>query len=164
MARLKLLLLTAFLSIVIIKFLPLSYRSAIAQEYAGCFWTNPKTGKHESLEPICERGRIDDAIKAIDREQNPLIATGLRVQSTDNLLARITGKITNQSSRPIKLRSVKLQIIKNNTILYSDTVYINQTLKPGQSFAINQSILKSQLGVNFISRLEVKVEDYDYSD
>lgn len=166
MARLKFLLLTASLPLIIIPFLPLSHRDAIAQEYEGCFWTDPKTGKHVSLEPICERGRIDDAIKAINREQNPLIAN-LRLSSDLNKgenSAIIKGKITNQSSRPIKIGSPKLQISQGNTILYTHLVGINKMLQPGQSVAINESIPKSWLGVTFIRGLEVKIEDWDYSD
>lgn len=165
MARLKLLRVATSLSAVVIPFLPLGYSGAIAQEYPGCFWTDPKTGNHISLEPLCERGRIDDAIKAIERNQNPLIATGLRVQSTDNpYLVRVTGKITNRSSRPIKIGIPDLQIGKGNTILYTKPVIINQTLQPGQSVAINESIVKSSLGVSFMSGLEVKIEDWDSSD
>lgn len=167
MARLKLLLLTASLPLVIIPFLPLSHRDAIAQEYEGCFWTDPKTGKHVSLEPICERGRIDEAIKAINREQNPLIAN-LRLSSDlkegmENW-AIIKGEITNQSSRPIKIGIPQLQISQGNTTLYTHLVRINKTLQPGQAVAINESIPKSWLGVTFIRGLEVKIEDWDYSD
>lgn len=167
MARLKLLRVATSLSAVVIPFLPLGYSGAIAQEYPGCFWTDPKTGNHISLEPVCERGRIDEAIKAIERNQNPLIAN-LRVSSDlkkgiENW-AIIEGKITNRSSRPIKIGIPKIQIGKGNTILYTHLVRINQTLQPGQSVGINESILKSWLGVSFMSGLEVKIEDWDSSD
>ncbi|XZN97271.1 MAG: hypothetical protein ACM65K_02865 [Microcoleus sp.] len=78
--------------------------------------------------------------------------------------ANIKGVITNRSSRPIKIGIPKIQIGKGNTILYTHLVRINQTLQPGQSVAINESILKSWLGVSFMSGLEVKIEDWDYSD
>jgi hypothetical protein len=167
MARLKLLRVATSLSAVVIPFLPLGYSGAIAQEHPGCFWTDPKTGKHISLEPVCERGRIDEAIKAIERNQNPLIAN-LRVSSdlTKGLenWANIKGVITNRSSRPIKIGIPKLQISTGNKILYTHLVRIDQTLQPGQSVAINESIAKSSLGVSFMSGLEVKIEDWDYSD
>ncbi|MEG4863736.1 MULTISPECIES: hypothetical protein [unclassified Microcoleus] len=167
MTRVKLLRVATSLSAVVIPFLPLGYSGAIAQEHPGCFWTDPKTGNHISLEPVCERGRIDEAIKAIERNQNPLIAN-LRLSSDlrkgwENI-ANIKGNITNRSSRPIKIGIPNLQIAKGNTILYTKPVIINQTLQPGQSVAINESIVKSSLGVSFMSGLEVKIEDWDSSD
>jgi hypothetical protein len=167
MARLKLLRVATSLSAVVIPFLPLGYSGAIAQEHPGCFWTDPKTGKHVSLEPVCERGRIDEAIKAIERNQNPLIAN-LRLSSDlregwENW-ANIEGNITNRSSRPIKIGTPKIQIGKGNTIVYTYLVRINKTLQPGQSVAINESLPKSWLGVSFMSGLEVKIEKWDYSD
>ncbi|MBE9095319.1 hypothetical protein [Tychonema sp. LEGE 07203] len=167
MARVKLLRVVTSLSAVVIPFLPLGYSGAIAQEYPGCYWTDPKTGNHISLEPLCERGRIDEAIKAIERNQNPLIAN-LRLSSDlregwENI-ANIKGNITNRSSRPIKIGIPKLLIGKGNTILYTHLVRIDQTLQPGQSVGINESILKSWLGVSFMGGLEVKIEDWDSSD
>ncbi|MCC3409228.1 MAG: hypothetical protein JGK17_27400 [Microcoleus sp. PH2017_10_PVI_O_A] len=167
MARLKLLRVATSLSGVVIGFLPLGYSGAIAQEHPGCFWTDPKTGNHISLEPVCERGRIDEAIKAIERNQNPLISN-LRVSSDlrkgwENW-ANIKGVITNRSSRPIKIGLPELQIVTGNTILYTRRLIINKTLQPGQSVDIKESILKSSLGVSFMSGLEVKIEEWDSSD
>lgn len=165
MARLKFLHAVNSLCVVVIAVTGAS--GAIAQEHAGCFWTDPKTGNHISLEPLCERGRIDDAIKAIERNQNPLIAN-LRIspdlrEGWENM-ANIKGNLTNRSSRPIKIGIPKIQIAKGNTILYTKPVIINQTLQPGQSVAINETIFKSWLGVSFLSGLDVKIEDWDSSD
>lgn len=135
-----------------------------AQEHEGCFMIN-SSNRVVSLEEVCEKGRLGIAIEAIKREENPIIANGLKLTRKSQGIYDVKGEIKNQSSRPIQLISYQLKFIKSSKEIGRSLVVVNTNLQPGEAIGVNEIVFDTKLGnIGSPKSVTIEIDDVKYKD
>ncbi len=114
----------------------LSAAQAIAEEPL-CYRTTA-TGQIIDLSALCTDDRADD---------RPIVVSNLSLDVPDEefLSSRVKATITNRSREPIQVKTVMLQISRENTAIVKVPLEVDQTLNPGQSIAASGIFNKADL-------------------
>jgi hypothetical protein len=69
----------------------------------------------------------------------------LEVPKQEFLSSKVKATITNRSSRPIQIEVVQLQISQAEIPIAIVPIFVNETLKPGQSVLVSELFDKTEL-------------------
>lgn len=77
----------------------------------------------------------------------PIIVTNLslEVPNQEFLSSKVKATVTNRSSRPIQVEVVQLQISRAEIPIAIVPIFVNETLKPGQSILVSELFDKAEL-------------------
>ncbi len=95
-------------------------------------------------------------------ELSPIVVTNLSLDVPDQefLSSKVKATITNRSSRPIQIEMVQLQINRADIPIAIVPIFMNETLKPGQSVLASGLFDKAELRDQEPSGLNVRFQNW----
>ena len=105
-------------------------------------------------EPLCYRttamGQVIDLTSLCTDDpaaSTPIAVSNLSIDVPDEefLSSRVKATITNRTREPIQVKTVMLQISRENTAIVKVPLEVDQTLNPGQSIAASGIFNKADL-------------------
>ena len=125
----------------------------LSQEKTICYMIT-SAGQLIDLTRMCEIGHSG--------ELDPIVVTNqsLEVPNERYLSSRVRATITNRSNKPVKLAVVQFQINNSGTPLATVPIFVNQTLRPGQSVPASGLFDKDDLNGVDANRLSVSFQSW----
>ncbi len=95
-------------------------------------------------------------------ELSPIVVTNLSldVPNQEFLSSKVKATITNRSSRPIQIEMIQLQINRADIPIAIVPIFMNETLKPGQSVLASGLFDKAELRDQDPSGLTVRFQNW----
>ncbi|MGV0023868.1 hypothetical protein [Phormidesmis priestleyi] len=95
-------------------------------------------------------------------ELAPIVVTNLslEVPKQEFLSSKVKATVTNRSSRPIQIEVVQLQISRAEMPIAIVPIFMNETLKPGQSVFVSELFDKAELQGQEPGGLSVRFQNW----